>query len=122
MREIIVVGLIFIVVGIIGEYYLKKKFDTNRKVNNISKSIKWIQGIVLGLIFIVYMLIVTALLIKYDEFNVTYVLTSFVIVIALVRMFTQWKYNRQANIWILELFTAFLFLALLITMNYIELW
>ena len=122
MKEIIVVGLIFIVVGIIGQYYLQKKFNINGKVNNVSKSAKRLQRIILVITFVIYMVIIFVLLIKYDEFNIILVLIPFIIITSLVRTYTQWKYNRHANVWILELFTVFILLALLITMNYIELW
>ena len=115
MKEIIVVGLIFIIVGMVGQYYLQKKFNINEKVNTISKTTKRLQRIVLGIIFIIYLVILVALLIKYDEFNIIFLLVPFIIAVALVRAFTQWKYNRHANMWIQELFTAFMLSAFLIT-------
>jgi len=119
LKEIIVVGLIFIIVGLIGQYYLQKKFRINGKANNISKSIKRIQRIILGVAFIVYMVIIATSLIKYDDFNIVFVLIPFIMIISFVRGFTQWKYNRHANVWILELFTVFILIFLLVTMSYI---
>ena len=122
MKEIIVVGLIFIVVGIIGQYYLQKKFNINGKVNNISKSAKRLQRIALGITFIIYMVTAFVLIFKYDELNVFYILMPYFIVISLIRLFTQWQYNRHANRWILELFTSFILLVYLIIITYSELW
>lgn len=121
MKEIIVVGLILIVIGIIGEYYLKKKFNINRKSNNIGKLAKRYQRIVLSIIFIIYMVTVFVLLIKYEDINVFFILVPFLIVISLVRMYIQFKYNRHANIWILELFTNSILLLYMITIIYIKL-
>ena len=121
MKEIIIVGLIFIVIGLIGEYYLKKKFNINRKLNKMSELARRLQRIALSITFIIYMVTAFVLIFKYDDLNTFYIIMPYFIVISLIRFFVQWKYNRHANVWVLELYTFFILLALLVSLNFIKL-
>ena len=106
MKELIIVGILFFVIAVVMEYSLKRKYNVDRKGNPLSKPIKRLQFILLTICFISYLVISSVLIFRYDDFNVMFVLIPFFIVISFIRGFMQWKYNRNANIWILENYGA----------------
>ena len=106
MKELIIVGILFIIIGFITEYLVKRKYNIDRKGNPLSKTIKERQFILLIICLIIYLVISSTLIFTYDEFNVLFILIPFFIVISFIRGFMQWKYNRNANIWILEIYSA----------------
>ena len=106
MKELIIVGIVFIFIGFITEYLVKRKYNIDRKGNPLSKPIKERQFILLMICLIIYLVISSVLIFTYDEFNVMFLLIPFFIVISFIRGFMQWKYNRNANIWILEAYGA----------------
>ena len=85
---------------------VKRKYNIDRKGNPLSKQIKKLQNILLTICFILYLVISSALIFTYDDFNVLFILIPFFIVISFIRGFMQWKYNRNANVWILEIYGA----------------
>jgi hypothetical protein len=122
MKELIILGILFIVIAFIMEYVLKRKFNIDRKGNPLSKQIKKRQFNLLMFCFVIYLVVLVTLTFKYDDFNTFFVLFPFFIVISFIRGFMQWKYNRNANIWILETFGAILlaimFIVIGLVVNY----
>ena len=106
MKELIIVGIVFIFIGFITEYLVKRKYNIDRKGNPLSKPIKERQFILLIICLIIYLVISSTLIFTYDDFNVLFILIPFFIVISFIRGFMQWKYNRYANIWLLETYGA----------------
>ena len=120
MKElIIIVGILFFVIAVFTESSMKKKYNIDRKENPLSKPIKRVQFILLTICFITYLVILSTLLIKYDEFNALLMLFLFFIVISFIRGFIQWKYNRGANIWMQEIFGAIIFTIFFITFGFV---
>ena len=117
MKEIIIVGIIFFVIAVTMEYYLKRKYNIDRKGNPLSKPIKRLKFILLTICFISYLVISSVLIFTYDDFQVMFVLIPFFIVISFIRGFMQWKYNRNANVWIQEIFSAISFTIFCITIG-----
>ena len=113
-KLIIIICILLFVIAVFTESYVKRKYNIDRKSNPLSKPIKRVQFILLTICFIIYLVITSTLLIKYDEFNALLVLFLFFIVISFIRGFMQWKYNRGANIWRLEIFGAIIFTILVI--------
>lgn len=106
MKELIIVGILFIFIGFITEYLVKRKYNIDRKGNPLSKPIKERQFILLIFCLIIYLVISSTLIFTYDDFNVLFLLIPFFIIISFIRVFMQWKYNRNANVWILEIYGA----------------
>ena len=117
MKEIIIVGIIFFVIAVTIEYFVKRKFNIDRKRTPLSKPIKRLQFILLTICFISYLVISFAIIIKYGDFNLGFVVLPFFIVISFIRGFIQWKYNRKANVWIQEIFSAISFTIFCITIG-----
>jgi hypothetical protein len=117
MKELITLGFLFIVIAFSMEYFLKKKFNIDRKGNPLSKPIKRRQFNLLTFLFIIYLVVSSTLIFQYDDFNTFLVIIPFLMVISFIRGFMQWKYNRNANIWILETFGAILFAIMFIVIG-----
>jgi hypothetical protein len=109
MKELIILGILFIVIAFSMEYFLKRKFNIDRKGNPLSKPIKKRQFNLLTFCFFIYLVVSSTLIFQYDDFNTFFVIFPFLMVISFIRGYMQWKYNRNANIWILETFGAILF-------------
>ncbi|MBO1913494.1 DUF4181 domain-containing protein, partial [Microvirga sp. 3-52] len=88
--------------------FLKRKYEIDRKGNPLSKPIKRLQFILLTICFISYLVIAFSFTITNGDFNLLFVLIPFFIVISFIRGFMQWKYNRNAKVWILETYSAIL--------------
>jgi hypothetical protein len=120
MKEIIIiVGILFFVIAVFIESWMKRKYNIDRKGNPLSKPIKMLQFSLLTICFILYLVTLSTLLIKYDEFNALLVLFLFFIVISFIRGFIQWKYNRRANIWMQEISGAIIFTILIIIFGFV---
>ena len=120
MKElIIIIGILFFVIAVFMESFVKRKYNIDRKGNPLSKPIKRLQFILLTICFIIYLVILSTLVIKYDEFNALLVLFLFFIVISFIRGFIQWKYNRGANIWMQEISGAIIFTIFFITFGFV---
>ncbi|MCZ2259315.1 DUF4181 domain-containing protein [Sporosarcina sp. G11-34] len=114
MKHLIIIGLIFVVIMIISEQILKRKFKINREINEMSKVNKRVQFIALTVIFIVYMVASLVVASKDEEFNIVYTLLPFILANSLLRAFMQWNYNRSAKIWITDLFGLLLLVVFLV--------
>ena len=120
MKElVIIVGILFFVMAVFIESTMKRKYNIDRKSNPLSKPIKKLQFTLLAICFILYLVTLSTLLIKYDEFNALLVLFLFFIVISIIRGFIQWKYNRDANIWMQEISGAAIFTIVIIIFGFV---
>jgi hypothetical protein len=117
MKALIILGFLFIVIAFIMEYFLKRKFNIDRKGNPLSKPIKKRQFNLLTFLFIIYLVVPSTLIFQYDDINPFFVIFPFLMVISFIRGYMQWKYNRNANIWILETFGAILFATMFIVIG-----
>ena len=116
MKEVIIFGIILIIILIIGEIFLKRKFHINRKKQERSLSHKrseFVGTLVIALIFFVATM---TLLSKYGGLTTVVTMSPFFILTALFRGIMQWKYDRTAKVWILEIFGAIILSAVYIVL------
>lgn len=103
MKEIILFGLLFIVIGFIIDYLLKEKFDIDKKRNDMSKSAKRVQRIVINSIWLIFIVFLVMLVGRNEEFNFMFILIPYFVIIFTFRTMMEWLYNRRANLWISSL-------------------
>lgn len=112
MKTLIIVVVIFFIVIIIAERFLRVKYNINRKENTMSTVQKQIQFIGVIILFFGYLGISFALMSKDEELDIVWTLIPFILSLSVFRTFMQWRYNRQANMWITEIFGAVCLIAL----------
>lgn len=106
MKVIIILSVILLVIGIILERFLRRKFNITRKLNTMSQKSKWVQSIVLILLLVIYLVVILTIFTRYEDVNIGIALIPFLLLTSLFNTFMQWRYNRQANVWITEIFTG----------------
>lgn len=116
MKEVLVFGIILIIILIIGEIYLKRKFNINRKKQKRSLSHKRIEFVGTLVIALIFFVATMKLLPKYGGLTTVVTMSPLFILTALFRGMMQWKYDRTAKVWILEAFGAIILSALYIVL------
>ena len=112
MKTLIIIGVILVIVSTVISRFLTKRFSIDQKENIMSKKHKQIQfvGVILTVIaFIVTSFIVTS---KHPDINLVLLLIPFFLIVSILRIFMEWRYNRKANRWILEIFSTLFILAI----------
>ncbi|MFC5590525.1 DUF4181 domain-containing protein [Sporosarcina soli] len=110
---------IFIIIGIIicllvgGEYVLKKKLKV-MKHEKMDPSPKRIENIGVTILFIGYLVVSATFIFKYDDVNVLFLMLPFFIVLSSFRAFMEWRFNRQARKWAMEIYSLCAFSVLII--------
>lgn len=71
--------------------------------------------------FIISSVIVSVILAtKNESFNVIYTFAPYLIVVAMVKGFMDWKFNQPSKQWILQIYTVFLLFILMIAILWID--
>ncbi len=110
---------IFIIIGIIicllvgGEYVLKKKLRV-MKHEKMDPRPKRIENIGITILFIGYLVVSATFIFKYDDVNVLFLMFPFFIVLSSFRAFMEWRFNRQARKWAMEIYSLCAFSVLII--------
>lgn len=119
MPILIVIGIVFIVVSLLTMRFLTKNFSIDQKVNTMSKKHKRIQWI--GVLLFVFAFVGTAyqLMDSNPNMNILIITLPFYFSISMFRVFMEWRYNRQANRWILEICSTFFILALYVLLVFL---
>lgn len=117
MDKIIVFAIILFGVAILGDSLLKRKFNINRKVNNMSQFAKRLQFSLLTVIFIIYIVTSFLMIYKYEELSILWVMLPFFVSISLVRGIIEWKYNHSANRWISEAYSTVIFIIFVLVIS-----
>jgi hypothetical protein len=110
---------IFIIIGIIicllvgGEYVLKKKLKV-MKHEKMEPRPKRIENIGVTILFIGYLVVSATFIFKYDDVNVLFLMFPFFIVLSSFRAFMEWRFNRQARKWAMEIYSLCAFSVLII--------
>lgn len=82
MREVIIIGIILVPIAIVCDKVLRKKFNVNRKEDNMSKANKRAQFVILTISFFVYLILSIILIAKYEELNTMFLIVPFLLVIS----------------------------------------
>ena len=116
MKEVIVFGIILITILIIGEVYLKRKFNINRKKQKKSLSHKRIEFVGILVIALIFFVATMKLIPKYGGLTTVVTMSPLFILTALFRGMMQWIYASAAKVWILEVFGAIILGAIYIVL------
>lgn len=103
MKEIILLSILFIIIGFLVDYFLKEKFNIDKKRNDMSKSVKRIQSIVINSMWLIFIVLLFVLVGRNEEFNFLFILIPYFVIIFSFRTMMEWFYNRRANLWISNL-------------------
>lgn len=124
MKELIIIGIVIIIAGWLGERFLKKKLNITKKRNTMGNRAKSIQFFALGILMIGFIIIISissvTLATNNKNFNMFYYLVPYFIAVSVVRGFMDWKFNQPSKQWILQIYTVFLFCILMIAVFWID--
>ncbi|MDS9472832.1 DUF4181 domain-containing protein [Sporosarcina pasteurii] len=102
MQTLIVLGVIYLVLVLGTDYYLKKTYQIDRKKNTLDKKPRYLQFTLLSIVFVVYIVTAIYMIIVLEEFNTLLIVLPFLLAVTLIRGIFQRIYNRLEKIWILE--------------------
>lgn len=106
-----IIGILFIV----GSYLLRKKLQVSTS-NKMSKRAKRFEYIGVAILFVGYLVTVIKFSMGDENLNIAIIIFPFICLVSLFRAVMQWKYNREAKLWAMELFEATMFIILCIVM------
>lgn len=100
--KLLIILAIYLLVSLPGDFYLKRKFEINRKESPLSEHAKKIRKRLTFLIGISYFIAIIVVIFKYEELNIFLIIVPYILVISLIQGGIERKYNREAKVWILE--------------------
>lgn len=103
MTGFIFVGIIVCLI-IIGDYVLRRKLKV-LKHEKMEPRPKRFENIVVFIIIISFMIISFTLINKNEDIVPLLIVFPFFIVISLFRAFMEWRFNRQARKWAMEIYS-----------------
>lgn len=103
MKELWIITAIFLFLTIAGDYLLRKKLKVSTS-EKMSKRAKRFEHMGLAILFVGYLVI--ALKIILEDGDISFVILPFLCIIPLFRAFMEWKYNRKAKRWAMEMYSA----------------
>ena len=103
MTGFIFVGIIACLI-IIGDYVLRRKLKV-LKHEKMEPRPKRFENIVVAIIIISYMIISATLIFKNEDMIPLLIVLPFFIIISLFRAFMEWRFNRQARKWAMEIYS-----------------
>lgn len=106
-----IVGILFIA----GSYLLRKKLQVSTE-NKMSKRAKRFEYIGVAILVIGYWIIGFKFFMGDGDPNFAILIFPFLCLVSLFRAVMQWKYNREAKLWAMELYEAITFSVLFIVM------
>ena len=117
MKGLIIISIVLILLAFVGDHLVRKKITITSE-NNKSKRIKVVEGIVIFLLFVGYLITSLILNIKYGSLHVLYLIVPFFYAVSLFRTFMEWQFNRSANRWVSELYSVFTMTLLFIAIQW----
>ncbi|KAA0965029.1 DUF4181 domain-containing protein [Sporosarcina sp. ANT_H38] len=121
MKEIIIIGIVLIIAGWLGERVLKRKLNITKKTNTMDDRAKKIQFFALGILMMGCIIGSVTLVTENESFNMFYIMVPYFIVVSMVRGFMDWKFNQPSKQWILQIYAVFLYCILMIAIFWIDL-
>lgn len=112
MKTFIIIGIILVIVSTLISRFLTKRFSIDYKENIMSKKHKRIQFVGVILTVFAYMVVSFRVTSKDPDVNLVLLLIPFFLIISILNIFMEWRYNRKANRWISEIFSTLVILAL----------
>jgi len=114
MKEfsIIIMGII-VILFIVGSYLLRKKLQVSTS-NKMSKRAKRFEYIGVAILFVGYLVTVIKFSMGEGNRSIAIIIIPFICLVSLFRAVMQWKYNREAKLWAMELYEAMTFIILFI--------
>ena len=104
MKDMIVIIIVVGIVLIIGEYFLKRKLNVLMH-EKMGPRAKRFETIGVSILFIGYLVISTTLILGNEEVNVLFIIFPFFVILSTFRAFMEWRYNRHAKKWAMEIFS-----------------
>lgn len=112
MKTLIIISIILVIVSTLISRFLTKRFSIDYKENIMSKKHKRIQFVGVILTVFAYMVVSFRVTSKDPDVNLVLLLIPFFLIISILNIFMEWRYNRKANRWISEIFSTLVILAL----------
>lgn len=112
MKTLIIIGIILVIVSTLISRFLTKRFSIDYKENTMSKKHKRIQFVGVILTVFAYMVVSFRVTSKDPDVNLVLLLIPFFLIISILNIFMEWRYNRKANRWILEIFSTLFILTI----------
>jgi Domain of unknown function (DUF4181) len=104
MKDMIVIIIVVGIFLIIGEYFLKRKLNV-LKHEKMAPRAKRFETIGVSILFSGYLVISTTLIFGNEEVNVLFIVFPFFVILSTFRAFMEWRYNRHAKKWALEIYS-----------------
>lgn len=120
MKELIIIGIVLIIAGWLGERFLKRKLNIIKKTNTMDNRAKSIQFFALGILMIGFIIATINLASRDEGFNAFYLMVPYFIAVTTVRGFIDWKFNQPSKQWILQIYTVFLYCILIMAIFWID--
>ncbi len=121
MNVIIIIGVL--IASIIGEYFLRRKLKVS-KTEKMSPRANRFKNIAIAILIasylVVFLIYEVDILGKYKidvEFRMLFFVLPFFYLVTLLRTFMEWKYNRPAKQWAMEIYSIFVWTMILIVMQ-----
>lgn len=114
MTELIIIGVVLIIVGVLGRIYLEKKLNIIKRTNTMTHCAKSVQFFTLFILVIIYLIAVIVLSLKYETSNLVYILLPYLLLLSSVKGFMDWKFNKPSKQWVLHIYELILYCVLLI--------
>ena len=108
MNNIIFIVIIVGIFLLIGEYFLKKKLNVV-KHEKMSPRAKLFENIGVTIIVIGYLIISIPLISQNVDLNILWILFPFILIVSGFRAFMEWRYNRHARKWAMEIYSIITF-------------
>lgn len=103
MKVFIFIGIIVCLL-IVGDFVIRKKLKV-LKHEKMDPRPKRIETIGVTTLFIGYMIVSTTLIFKYEDVNILFIIFPFFVVLSSFRAFMEWRFNRQARKWAIEIYS-----------------
>ena len=120
MKELIIIGIVLIIAGWLGERFLKRKLNIIKKTNTMDNRAKSIQFFALGILMIGFIIATINLASRDEGFNAFYLMVPYLIAVTTVRGFIDWKFNQPSKQWILQIYTVFIYCILIMAIFWID--
>jgi len=106
---------IIVILLIVGNYVLRKKLQVSTD-SKMSKRAKRFEYVGVAILVICYLVAVIKFSMGDGNRNIAVIIFPFFCLVSLFRAVIQWKYNREAKLWALELYEAIMYIILFIVM------
>jgi hypothetical protein len=108
MNDIISVIAIMCILLLIGDYFLRRKLNV-LKNEKMSPGARRFENIGVTIIIIGYLLISIPLITQNRDINIVWIIFPLFIMVSAFRAFLEWRYNRHARKWAMEIYSIITF-------------